>query len=134
MTTRRQTVGPRPGNPERSRIPPVQAKLDAGRLAAAVSARAFTVGQDIFFGPGQYQPASSVGRRLLAHELVHTLQQRDAPETGVSLRRFEVPPPAGSRNRALVRRRQGSRCPMTRARPNHPKVSRHRSGSIADGI
>jgi hypothetical protein len=43
--------------------------------AAALHARAFTVGRDIFFGPRQYEPHDVAGRRLLAHELTHVLQQ-----------------------------------------------------------
>jgi hypothetical protein len=54
----------------------------AAALSRAVSARAFTVGNDIFFGAGQYQPDSSGGRELLAHELAHVVQQRGAPNTG----------------------------------------------------
>ena len=45
-------------------------------LSRSVNASAFTVGNDIFFRQGQYNPASSVGKRLLAHELTHTVQQR----------------------------------------------------------
>jgi hypothetical protein len=44
-------------------------------LARQLGARAFTVGRDIFFGSGELQPQSARGRRLIAHELVHTLQQ-----------------------------------------------------------
>ncbi|MSP59637.1 MAG: DUF4157 domain-containing protein [Myxococcales bacterium] len=44
--------------------------------AAGVSARAYTTGQDVHFGAGQYQPGSREGDRLIAHELVHTVQQR----------------------------------------------------------
>jgi hypothetical protein len=47
----------------------------AGEAAEALNARAFTVGQDIFFGPGQYDPDSSGGRHLIAHEVAHTVQQ-----------------------------------------------------------
>lgn len=47
----------------------------AAAAAGALGARAFTVGRDIFFNRGQYQPHSSGGRHLLAHELTHTLQQ-----------------------------------------------------------
>ncbi|MGV3554865.1 MAG: eCIS core domain-containing protein [Croceibacterium sp.] len=47
----------------------------AAKLSRDVHARAFTIGQDIFFGAGQYQPASSEGRALLAHEVTHTIQQ-----------------------------------------------------------
>ncbi|MEM9332138.1 MAG: DUF4157 domain-containing protein [Pseudomonadota bacterium] len=48
----------------------------AAKAARDVGARAFTVGRDVFFGAGQYQPATIGGQRLLAHELVHTEQQR----------------------------------------------------------
>jgi hypothetical protein len=41
----------------------------------ALSARAFTTGQDIFFSQGAYQPGSSGGRELIAHELTHVVQQ-----------------------------------------------------------
>jgi hypothetical protein len=54
----------------------------AAALARSVSARAFTVGSDIFFGAGEYQPATPAGRELLTHELVHVAQQRDAPRAG----------------------------------------------------
>jgi hypothetical protein len=54
----------------------------AAALSRAVSARAFTVGSDIFFGAGEYQPDSTGGRELLAHELAHVVQQRGAPNAG----------------------------------------------------
>ena len=47
--------------------------------AAALSARAFTVGGDVVFGPGQFAPDTPKGRRLLAHELTHVVQQRGQP-------------------------------------------------------
>ena len=47
----------------------------AAESARAVSARAFAVGQDVVFGAGQHAPATTGGRRLLAHELAHTIQQ-----------------------------------------------------------
>src|SRR6185369_8921893 len=46
--------------------------------AAAVNARAYTVGSHIVFGGGRYAPGSADGRRLLAHELTHVVQQRGA--------------------------------------------------------
>jgi len=55
---------------------------DAAALARSVSARAFTVGSDIFFGPGEYEPSTRGGRELLAHELVHVVQQRGASSEG----------------------------------------------------
>ncbi len=47
----------------------------AAESARAVNARAYTVGHEVVFGAGAYAPLVSVGRRLLAHELTHVLQQ-----------------------------------------------------------
>jgi hypothetical protein len=47
----------------------------ADSLARSLEARAFTVGQDIVLGESEYAPASPEGRQVLAHELVHTVQQ-----------------------------------------------------------
>src|SRR5574337_59457 len=59
----------------------------ASESAKAVNALAYTVGQDIVFAEGHYNPASYEGRRLLAHELAHTVQQAGAgpgPISGMS--------------------------------------------------
>ncbi|MEM9292152.1 MAG: DUF4157 domain-containing protein [Acidobacteriota bacterium] len=48
----------------------------AEAAAESVSARAFALGSDIAFGAGEFRPGSAEGRRLIAHELTHTLQQR----------------------------------------------------------
>jgi hypothetical protein len=48
----------------------------ASALCRTLGARAFTFGRDVVFAEGQYAPDSPAGRRLLAHELVHVLQQR----------------------------------------------------------
>jgi hypothetical protein len=50
----------------------------AGTLADAVAARAFAVGSDVFFANGHYRPGTPAGDRLIAHEAVHVLQQRQA--------------------------------------------------------
>ena len=47
----------------------------AAQLSESVNAQAFTVGNHIFFGKGQYQPDKTQGRELIAHELTHTVQQ-----------------------------------------------------------
>ncbi len=47
----------------------------AASLATSLNARAFTIGGDIAFAGGQYDPWSRNGLRLLAHELTHTVQQ-----------------------------------------------------------
>ena len=45
------------------------------QLNRELNAKAFTVGNDIYFNEGQYSPGSGEGKHLLAHELTHTLQQ-----------------------------------------------------------
>ena len=49
---------------------------DAAHLAQEARARAFTVGRDIVFNRTEYRPDSDSGRRLIAHELTHVLQQK----------------------------------------------------------
>lgn len=48
---------------------------EANSLNHKISSRAFTVGNDIFFADGHYHPEHDEGRRLLAHELTHVMQQ-----------------------------------------------------------
>jgi hypothetical protein len=50
----------------------------AAETAQALNARAFTLGHDIAFGSGEYSPGTDAGRRLLAHELMHVVQQGQA--------------------------------------------------------
>jgi Domain of unknown function (DUF4157) len=56
----------------------VHADGEAASQAAALFARAFTIGDDVFFGAGEYRPQTREGRHLLAHELTHVVQQRAA--------------------------------------------------------
>jgi hypothetical protein len=55
---------------------------EAAALSRAVSARAFTVGNHMFFNDGEFQPHSRSGQELVAHEAAHVVQQRGAPHTG----------------------------------------------------
>ncbi|SEM71399.1 OmpA family protein [Nitrosomonas marina] len=48
----------------------------ADHMAAKLGARAFTLGSNIYFADGEYQPYSRPGKLLIVHELVHTLQQQ----------------------------------------------------------
>lgn len=50
----------------------------ADRAARSVHAKAYTVGSDMVFAAGQYSPGTPAGRKLIAHELSHTIQQRQA--------------------------------------------------------
>jgi Domain of unknown function (DUF4157) len=54
----------------------------ADQLNRSVSARAFATGSDVYFARGEYNPGSSSGDRLIAHELAHVVQQRGAPSGG----------------------------------------------------
>lgn len=47
----------------------------AGESAKGLDARAYTVGEHVVFGPGQFRPERSDGRQLIAHELAHVVQQ-----------------------------------------------------------
>jgi len=49
-----------------------------GGLANSLDARAFTLGHQVAFGPGEYQPGTLVGDALIAHELAHVVQQGGA--------------------------------------------------------
>jgi hypothetical protein len=48
----------------------------AAASARAIHANAYTVGSNVVFGPGRFQPSSRQGQHLLAHELTHVVQQR----------------------------------------------------------
>ncbi|HXY44183.1 MAG TPA: DUF4157 domain-containing protein [Acidimicrobiales bacterium] len=60
----------------------VHTDAPAAASARAVQARAYTVGHDVVFGEGAYQPDSQEGRHTLAHELTHVVQQRQGPVDG----------------------------------------------------
>ena len=62
----------------------VHAHREAAELAHTLDARAFTVGRDLVFGSEQYAPNTNEGKRLLAHELTHFIQQGGVGETADS--------------------------------------------------
>ena len=59
----------------------IHADAAAAESATAVNALAYTVGRDIVFAADRYAPATAAGRRLLAHELTHVVQQGGAGPT-----------------------------------------------------
>ncbi|MGD8405173.1 MAG: DUF4157 domain-containing protein [Anaerolineales bacterium] len=59
----------------------VHTDVKAAKSTQAVNALAYTVGQDVVFGAGQYDPRKSTGQRLLAHELTHVVQQGKSNNT-----------------------------------------------------
>jgi hypothetical protein len=72
-TTVRQLMEPRFGF-DFSRVR-VHSDVEAAESARQLGALAYTVGQDLVFASGQYQPDQGPGRMLIAHELAHTIQQ-----------------------------------------------------------
>ncbi len=96
----------------------------AAEASRAVKARAFTLGHHIVFNKGEYQPDSNAGRHLLAHELVHTLQQRDSRADPQIQRTITVDsatsrtPPHRQNNGALVTSLFNRLCPSITWRLN----------------
>jgi hypothetical protein len=68
----------------------VHADEQAAASAAAVKARAYTVGEHVVFGTKQFSPGSTEGRQLLAHELTHVIQQGGADPGSVSTESAEA--------------------------------------------
>ena len=52
--------------------------LQAEQMSKQINAQAFTLGNDVYFNAGKYEPASLNGQKLLAHELTHVVQQRSS--------------------------------------------------------
>ena len=74
----------------------VHVGAQAEESARSVNALAYTVGRDVVFGAGQYAPDTTAGRLLLAHELVHTIQQGAAhplPASGAASPEHDTPRP-----------------------------------------
>ena len=65
----------------------IHADAVAGKSAQSINALAYTSGNNIVFNEGQYSPGTENGRRLLAHELTHTIQQGSS----VAIRKKEIP-------------------------------------------
>ena len=65
----------------------------AAESARAVSAVAYTVGRDIVFGAGRFAPGTHEGRRLVAHELTHAIQQSGSERLHVDEKRGPSPIP-----------------------------------------
>ncbi len=60
----------------------VHTNNDAIQMNQNLNAKAFTNGADVYFNQGQYNPQSSEGKRLLAHELTHVVQQNKGGKCG----------------------------------------------------
>lgn len=86
----------------------------AAALSTRLGARAFTVGQHVAFGGGEYRPGTLAGDALLAHELAHTLQQRGASADSVAA--------AGTGSTAPLEREADAAAYAVLARVHGPKA------------
>jgi hypothetical protein len=82
---------------------------DAAQSASDVGARAYTIGNNIAFGRGQFTPAAAEGRSLLAHELTHVVQQSSSG-TGPNPLQLQRAP------------QKGKKSPAAAKAPSKPKV------------
>ncbi|WP_222928165.1 DUF4157 domain-containing protein [Luteimonas viscosa] len=114
----------------------IHADAEAGAAALAVGAEAFTVGHDIVFAPGAYRPASADGRRLVAHEAAHVMQQ-DAQAATTGPLRVDAQDSAAERDAARASSEFGAPGPRTpqTPTPRHgpPTLQRSLLGSILGG-
>ncbi len=62
----------------------------AAEMNEGINAKAFTIGNDIYFNEGQYYPGSDEGKHLLAHELTHVLQQGQSQAVSIIQREREL--------------------------------------------
>ncbi len=117
----------------------VIASGETSELAPAIGARAMTVGRSIVFGPNAYQPETSAGRALLAHELTHIAQRPDGAEAagveaerGVGLDRpsSDAEREAGRIEGAVAR---GEPATQPTARHAEPVLSRSLLGGLLGG-
>ena len=72
----------------------VHSDSEAGQLSNAIQAQAFTRGSDIYWGAGTSGADTLAGKRLLAHELAHVVQQGAAPATSETAPRSVIQPKA----------------------------------------
>jgi Domain of unknown function (DUF4157) len=63
---------------------------EAVQMNRELNAKAFTVGNDIYFNEGQHQPGSQEGKHLLAHELTHVIQQGKSTKSSKVIQRKSI--------------------------------------------
>jgi hypothetical protein len=104
----------------------IHADPKAATSANSVAARAFTVGHQIVFGPGEYRPWIADGQRLLVHELAHVAQQTWAQSAHPVLQRDEEPP-----TKAEARSR-GQEAGKLAEQQEDPKIARLKAELMVD--
>jgi len=98
--------------------------------ARSVNARAYTVGAHIVFGAGEYAPSGEAGKRLLAHEMTHVLQQDRSGTLAVQRREGKYPDP----DAPLVYQGQTFVSPYTILKPKKLNVKGPFTAAVLDQI
>jgi flagellar motor protein MotB len=73
----------------------------AAQSASDVNAQAYTVGHNVVFGAGRFAPGTQQGRRLIAHELTHVVQQATSPSSTIQRQPEEEEEPASDFGKEL---------------------------------
>jgi Domain of unknown function (DUF4157) len=102
----------------------VHTDAQADQLTGALQAQAFTTGQDIFFRRGASAWGSRAGRLVLAHELVHVVQQHAPPAPATHEGQGRAPVPNGPAERQDPRLEQAHRPRRVQGRITTPAIQR----------
>lgn len=70
----------------------IHTDANAIQMNRELGAKAFANGRDVYFNSGQYNPSSSEGKHLLAHELTHVVQQKGSGESSIQRYKWENDP------------------------------------------
>jgi hypothetical protein len=68
----------------------IHTDAQAAQLSDSLNARAFTIGKDVAFASGEYRPGTLIGDALIAHELAHVVQQKNASASAATMQRGET--------------------------------------------
>ncbi len=109
----------------------VHADTAAAESARAVSARAYTVGNDLVFGLGHYAPGTVAGQRLLAHELTHVVQQSGGDERSPGPRGGHTGRSSAEQRRAAVADGAGKHSPRRDATVSAKLLQRDATDDLA---
>jgi hypothetical protein len=108
---------------------------EAAEAARALGARAYTVGQHIVFGAGEYAPSTGAGQRLLAHELTH-VAQRGGRSGGSHERSISQPGDAAEveADAAAARVAGGGQALLAASSAGGPTAAIHRQPALTKGL
>jgi hypothetical protein len=99
----------------------VHTDAKAAESARAVGALAYTVGHNVVFGENKFAPATLAGRKLLGHELAHTIQQGSSSSAGAfsPYQPIRIDPPGTSLEQAAEEHSSQLECRVGMAAPSH---------------